>query len=116
MSLREAIVLINTGEYGPAISILEEGASDESKSPSERVGYCEWLAECHRKLEDYKTSGDWYLEGVKKVFLQQTDVKSKARQALPLSEKALQNYRLQGDTVDVLEASKLKQRLLALSK
>lgn len=116
MSLREAMVLMNSGEYGRAISILEEGASDESKSPSERVGYCEWVAECHRRLEDYKMSGDWYLEAVKRVFSQQTDVKLKAKQALPLSEKALQSYRLDGDTVDVLEAAKLKQRLLELSQ
>jgi hypothetical protein len=33
-----------------------------------------------------------------------------------MSEKALESYKLGGDTFDVLEAAKLKQRLLDLSK
>lgn len=117
LSLKEALVLINSREYGRAISILQDGASNESKSPTERIQLCEWLAECHRKLEDYKTSGDWYLEAIKRVFSQQQlGMKSKAKQALPLSEKALESYKEGGDTVDVLEAAKLKQRLLELAK
>ncbi len=116
MSLKEAMVLMNGREYGRAISILEEEASNESRSPSERAGYCEWVAECHRKLEDYKMCGDWYLEAVKRIVSQQLDLRSKARQALPFSEKALESYKLGGDTVDVLEAAKLRQRLLDLAK
>jgi len=116
MSLKEAMVLMNSREYGRAISILEEGASSESRSPSEKAEFCEWVAECHRKLEDYKMCGDWYFEAVKRIFSQQLDVRLKAKQALPLSEKALESYKLGGDTVDVLEAAKLKQRLLDLSK
>ena len=116
MSLREAMVLMNGREYGRAISILEEGASSESRSPSERAEFCAWVAECHRQLEDYKMCGDWYLEAVKRVFSQQLDLRLKARQALPLSEKALESYKLGGDTVDVLEAAKLRQRLLELAR
>jgi hypothetical protein len=40
----------------------------------------------------------------------------KAKQALPLSEKALQCYKEGGDTVDVMAAAKLKQRLLDLAR
>ena len=116
MSLKEAMVLMNGSEYERAISILEEGASSESRSPSERAEFCEWVAECHRKLEDYKMCGDWYLEAVKRILSQQLDLRLKAREALPLSEKALESYRLGGDNVDVLEAAMLKQRLLGLSK
>jgi len=116
MSLQRAMVLINGNEYGRAISILEEEARNERRSPSERVEFCQWLAECHRKLEDYRESGDWYLEAVKRVFSQQVDVKLKARQALPLSEKALECYKEGGDAADVMAAAKLKQRLLDLSK
>jgi hypothetical protein len=116
MSLREAMVLMHGQEYGRAISILEEGASSESKSPSEKAEFCAWVAECHRALEDYKMCGDWYLEAVKRIFSQQADVRLKAKQALPMSEKALESYKLGGDTVDVLEAAKLRQRLLDLSK
>jgi len=116
MSLKEAVVLMRGREYGRAISILEEGASSESRSASERAEYCEWVAECHRQLEDYKTCGDWYLEEVKRVFAQQIDIRLSAKQALPLSEKALESYKLGGDTADVLGAAKLKQRLISLSK
>ncbi len=94
MSLREAMVLMNGREYGRAISILEEGASSESRSPSERAEFCAWVAECHRQLEDYKMCGDWYLEAVKRILSQQLDLRSRAKQALPLSEKALESYKL----------------------
>jgi hypothetical protein len=116
MSLQQVIVLMNSREYGRAISILEDEASDESKSPLKRAELCEWLAECHRKLEDYKTYGDWYLEAVKRVFSQQVDLRLKAKQVLPLCEKAPESYNLGGEPVDVLEAAKLRQRLLELSK
>jgi len=116
MSLREAMVLMNGREYGRAISILEGEASNESRSPAERAEYCEWVAECHRELEDYQMCGEWYLEAVKRILSQQIDMRLKAKQALPMSEKALESYKLGGDTVDVLEAAKLRQRLLDLSK
>jgi hypothetical protein len=116
MSLKEAMVLMNGREYGRAISILEEGASSASRSPTERAEYCEWVAECHKQMEDYKMSGDWYLEAVKRIFSQQLDVRSKARQALPLSQKALDSFKQGGTAADVMEASMLKQRLLDLSK
>lgn len=116
MSLKEVMVLMNGREYGRAISMLEDEASSESKSPTERAELYEWLAECHRKLEDYKSCGDSYLDAIKRIFSQQIDLKSRARQALPLSEKALESYKLGGDTVDVLEAAKLRQRLLELAK
>ena len=117
MSLQKAMVLINGHEYERAINILKEEASNESRSPAERAEFCEWLAECHRKLEDYKESGDWYLEAVKRIFsLQQMDMEIKAKRALPLSEQALECYKQGGDTVDVMAAAKLKQRLIDLSK
>ena len=115
MSLSEVMVLINGHEYGRAISILEDVASDESRSPAERAEFCDWLGECHRGLEDYKASGDWYLEAIKKIFLQRMEVRLKAKQALPYCEKALESYKLGGDTVDVLAAAKLRQRLLNLA-
>lgn len=116
MSLQEAMVLMNGHEYGRAISILKEEASNESRSVLERVEFCEWLAECHRNLEDYRESGDWYLEAIKKVFALPIDMKQKAKRALPLSEKALERYKEGGDTIDVMAAAKLRQRLLDLSK
>ena len=116
MSLKEAMVLMNGQEYGRAISILEEEASKESRSPMERAEFCQWVAECHRGLEDYQECGNWYLEAVKRIFAQQIDLRLKAKQALPLSEKALESYKLGGDAADVMAAAKLKQRLLDLSK
>ena len=116
MSLQRAMILMNGREYGRAISILEDEAADETKPPSERVELCEWLAECNCKLDDYKTSGDWYLQAVKMVFSEQMDMKRMAKKALPLSEKALESYKQGGDTIDVLSAAKLKQRLLDLAK
>jgi tetratricopeptide (TPR) repeat protein len=116
MSLQKAMVLINGHEYERAIIMLKEEASNESRSPSERAEFCEWLAECYRKLEDYKESGNWYLEAVKRIFsIQQVGVNVRARRALPLSEKALECYKQGGGTVDVMTAAKLKQRLIDLS-
>lgn len=116
LSLKEAMVLMNGHEYGRAIAILKEEASNESRSPSERAGYCEWVAECHKRLDDYKEAGDWYLEAVKRVFAQDVDLRVKSRQALPLCQKALNSYKMGGDSVDIMEAAKLKQRLLELSR
>jgi hypothetical protein len=115
MSLQEIIVFIHNGEYGRAISSLEHEASNESRPPLERAECCSWLAECHRRLEDYKMSGDWYLEAVKRILSQQKDLKLKAKEALPICEKALESYREGGDSVDVLVAAKLKQSLLGLT-
>ena len=115
MSLQEIIVLIHDGEYGRAMSSLEYEASNESRPPLERAEYCTWLAECHRRLEDFKMSGDWYLEAVKRVLSQPKDLKLKAKEALPACEKALECYRQGGDSVDVLVAAKLKQSLLGLT-
>lgn len=116
LSLKEAMVLMNGHEYGRAIAILKEEASNESRSPSERAGYCEWVAECHKHLDDYKEAGDWYLEAVKRIFAQDADLRVKARQALPLCQKALSSYKMGGDSVDIIEAAKLKQRLLEISR
>jgi tetratricopeptide (TPR) repeat protein len=116
LSLKEAIVLMNGHEYGRAIAILQEQASNESRSPVERAGYCEWVAECHRRQEDYKEAGDWYLEAIKRIFAQQLDTKLKARQALPLCKKALDSYKMEGSTADVMEAAKLRQGLLELAR
>ena len=116
MSLQEIVVLIHNGEYGRAMSSLEHEASNESRPPLERAECCTWLAECHRRLEDYKMSGDWYLEAVKRVFSQRKDLKLKAKEALPACDKALECYRQGGDSVDVLVAAKLKQNLLELTK
>ena len=116
MSLPDIITLIHRAEYRSAISLLEKGVNDKSKPLLERVEYCKWLAECYKNLEDFKTSGDWYLEVVKNILAQQTDMKLKAKQGLPYCEKALEQYREGGDAIDVLEAAKLKQKLFDLSK
>ena len=116
MSLQEIVVLIHNGEYGRAISSLEYEVSNESRSPLERTEYCRWLAECHQRLGDYKSSGDWYLEAIKRVLSLQTDQKSKAKQALPLCEKALECYKQDGDSADVLMVARLRQHLLGLSR
>jgi hypothetical protein len=116
MSLQEIIVLIHNEEYGRAISSLEHEASDESRSPLERAEYCKWLAECNKRLDDYKASGDWYLEGVSRILSQQKELKTKAREALPMCEKALESYKEGGDSVDVLVAVKLRQNLMELAR
>ena len=116
MSMQEVVVMIHNGEYGRAISMLEGEASDEGRSPAERVEICTWLAECHQRLDDQKTSGDWYLEAVRRILSQQAVKSVKARQALPLCEKALEAYKQSGDAADVLVAARLRQYFLGLSK
>jgi len=116
MSLQEIIVLIHNGEYGRAIASLEREASNESTSPLARAEYCEWLAECHRRLGDQESAGDWYLEEVKRIISQQTDQRSKAKQALPVCEKALECYKQEGDAADILVAGRLRQYLLSLMR
>jgi hypothetical protein len=116
MSMQEIVVMIHNGEYGRAISSLETEASDERKAPLERAECCKWLAECNKRLEDLKESGDWYIEAVKMTLLQRIDQRAKANQALPLCEKALECYKQGGDSADVLVAARLRQYLLGLSK
>jgi hypothetical protein len=116
MSLQEIVVMIHNGEIGRAIASLESEASSERRSPQERVEYCRWLAECHQRLGDQESSGDWYLEAVKLILMQQIDQKAKAKQALPLCEKALECYKAGGDSADVLVAARLRQHLLGLSR
>jgi tetratricopeptide (TPR) repeat protein len=116
LSLPDIISLMHRGEYRSAISLLEKGVNDKGKPIEEKVEYCRWLAECYKNLEDFKMSGDWYLEAVKNIIAQQIDMKLRAKQALPYCEKALEQYREGGDAIDVLEATKLKQKLFDLSK
>lgn len=114
MSLQEIVVMIHNGEYGRAIASLEHEASDENKSPLDRAEYCRWLADCNQRLGDYEESGNWYIQAVKMVLQQQVDQKTKANQALPLCEKALECYKQGGDSADVLVAARLRQYLLGL--
>ena len=108
--------MIHDGEYGRAISSLEHEANDESRSQHERAEYCTWLAECHKRLEDYEEAGNWYLEAVKRFMSQKKDIKLEAREALASCENALECYKQGGDSVDVLVAAKLKQKLVTLSR
>jgi hypothetical protein len=114
MSLQEIVVMMHSGEYGRAISMLEGEASNESRTLAERTEYCRWLAECNEKVEDHKASGDWYLEAVKRILMQKLDRASTAKQAIPLCEKALESYKAGGDPADVLVAARLKQHFLGL--
>ncbi|MEM3404306.1 MAG: hypothetical protein QXJ17_07215 [Nitrososphaeria archaeon] len=116
MNLPEIITLIHKGDYQSAITLLEKNVEDKGKSSQEKIEYCRWLAECYKNIGDYKMSGDWYLEAVKYVLAQQLDVKIKAKQGVPFCEKALEQYREGGDAIDVLEATKLKHKLIELSR
>jgi hypothetical protein len=116
MTLQEAMVLIHNGEYERAIHTLEGEASDEARPPVERVEYCVWLAECYKRLDDHKTGGDWYLEAIKRVLSQEIEQKAKARQAMPLCDKAMECYKQGGDPADVLMSARLKQYLLSLAR
>jgi len=116
MSLQDIVVLIHNGEYGRAISSLEQEASDESRSPLERVECFKWLADCNTRLEDQREAGNCYLEAIRLILSQQMDARSKAKFALPLCEKALECYKQGGDSADVLVAGRLKQYLLGLSR
>jgi hypothetical protein len=116
MSLQDIVVLIHNGEYGRAISTLEQEASDESRPALERMEYYKWLAECNIRLEENQEAGNWYLQSIRLVLSQKLDGRSKAKLALPLCEKALECYKQGGDSADVLVAARLKQYLLGLSK
>ena len=116
MSLQEIVVMIHNGEYGRAISSLEHEVQDGTVQPLEKLEYCKWLAECNHRLEEHQECGNWYLEAVRIILTERIDQKSKARQALPLCDKALEAYEKGGDAADVLVASRLKQYLLGLSR
>jgi len=116
MSLQEIVVMIHDGEYGRAITSLEFEVKDESKPPQTRVEYCKWLGECNHRLEDHQEAGNWYIEAVRIILASNADNKSKAKQALPLCNKALEAYEKGGDSADVLVAARVKQYLLGLSK
>jgi len=108
--------MIHDGEYGRAIASLEFAVRDESKSPQTRVEYCKWLAECNHRLEENQEAGNWYIEGVRIILASQADDASKAKQALPLCNKALEAFEKGGDSADVLVAARVKQYLVGLSK
>ena len=116
MTLQEIVVMIHNGEYGRAISSLEFQAKDETRPVPERVECCRWLAECNIRLEDRKSGGDWYLEAVKLTLSQKAGQKAKAKQALPLCDKALECFKQEGDSADVLVAARLRQYLIGLSR
>ena len=108
--------MIHEGEYSRAIASLEFEVKDESKPPQTRVECCKWLAECNQRLEDFEESGNWYIEAVRIILASQTDNSSKAKQALPLCDRALEAYEKGGDSADVLVAARVKQYLVGLRK
>jgi len=116
MSMQEIVVMIHEGEYGRAISSLEFEVKDETKTSAERVECCRWLAECNLRLEDHQECGNWYIEAVRIILSGQGDSKAKAKQALPLCDKALEAYEKGGDSADVLVAARVKQYLVGLLK
>lgn len=116
MSLQEIVVMMHEGEYSRAIASLENEFHDATRSPTEKIEYCKWLAECNRRLEEHEECGNWYIEGVRLILSEQLDPKSKAKQALPLCNSALEAYEKGGDAADVLVAARLKQYLVGLSK
>jgi len=116
MSLQEIVVMIHDGEYGRAISSLEHEVKDETRAPAEKVEYCRWLADCNQKMDDSQEAGNWYLEAVRIILSTQGDNRSKAKQALPLCDKAVEAYQKGGDAADVLVASRVKQYLVGLSR
>ena len=116
MSLQGIVVMIHNGEYSRAIASLESDVRDEKMAPTTRVEYCTWLAECNRRLEDFQECGNWYVEAVRIILSEPIDQKSKAKQALPFSDKAMEAYEKGGDTADVLVAARLKQYLVGLAK
>jgi hypothetical protein len=114
MSLQDIVVMIHDGEYGRAISSLEFEVKDESKPAQTRVEYCKWLAECNHRLEDYQEAGNWYIEAVRIILRTDADNQSKARQGLPLCNRAIEAYEKGGDSADVLVAARVKQYLSGL--
>ncbi len=116
MSLQEIVVMIHNGEYGRAISSMELEVKDDAVAPREKLEYCKWLAECNSRLGDDEECGDWNLEAVKIILSMKADGGAKAREALPLAEKAMEAYEKGGDAADVLVAARLKQYLLGLAR
>ena len=116
MSLQEIVVMIHDGEYGRAISKLEFEVKDESKPSATRVEYCRWLAECNHRLEDYQEAGNWYIEAVRIILRTDADNGTKAKQGLPLCNRALEAFEKGGDSADVLVAARVKQYLAGLNK
>jgi len=116
MSLQEIVVMIHDGEYGRAIASLEFAVKDESKPPQTRVEYCKWLGECNHRLDDHQEAGNWYIEAVRIILASSADNASKAKQALPLCNRALESYEKEGDSADVLVAARVKQYLMGLSR
>lgn len=116
MSLQEIVVMIHNGEYGRAISSLEHDVKDTTMPVQERLEYCKWLAECNKRLGDEGECGNWYLEAARIILSGQGDNRTKAKQALPLADKALEAYEKGGDAADVLVAARLKQYLARLAK
>ena len=108
--------MIHGGEYGRAIASLEHEVKDEAKPPQVRIEYCRWLAECNRRLEDYQESGNWYLEAVRIILSGKGDGNAKAREALPLCSMAIESYEKEGDSADVLVASRVKQYVAGLGR
>jgi len=116
MSLQEIVVMIHDGEFGRAIASLEFEVKDETKTPAQRIECCKWLAECNQRLEDYQEAGNWYMEAVRIILSGQGDGRSKAKEGLPLCNKALEAYEKGGDPADILVAARVKQYLAGLTK
>ncbi len=116
MSLQEIVVMIHDGEYGRAISFMEHEVKDETRTPAEKLEYCKWLAECNARLGDSQEAGNWYIEAVRIILSGKGDSHSKAKEGLPLCDKALEVYDKGGDSADVLVAARVKQYLVGLSK
>ena len=114
--LQEIVLMIHNGEYGRAISSLEHVVKDDTLAPEQRLERCRWLAECNQRLEEHGEAGNWYVEAVRIVLSQQTDSRSKAKEALPLCAKAIEAYQKGGDPADVLVAARLRQYVIGLSK
>jgi hypothetical protein len=114
--MQEIVVMIHNGEYGRAISSLEHEVRDENLTPPQRIEYCKWLAECNQRLEEHEECGNWYLEAVRIILSERVDQISKAKEALPLCDRALEAYEKGGDPADVLVASRVKQYLVGLSR
>ena len=116
MGLQEIVLMIHNGEYGRAISSMEFDVKDTTRPAKERLEYCSGLAECNKRLGDDGESGNWYLEAVKVILSMPGDNRMKAKEALPLAQKAMEAYEKGGDAADVLVAARLKQYLVGLSK
>jgi len=116
MPLQDIVVLIHNGEYGRAISTLETEASNKDNPPLERVEYYKWLAECHERVGDYQESANSLLEGVRVILATSLSGRAKAEQSVPLCDKALECFKQEGDSADVLMTARLKQYLIGLSR